>query len=77
MNHKIKNRIRWLQRIMKTRYWRNWDELVGNVAGIDTENRLKHDEGFENSHADGGGKSKIKGRCEKVERRLQTRKTAG
>lgn len=47
------------------------------MAGLDAENRLKYDEGTENSQADGREKPKIKGRCEKAERRLQARKTAG
>lgn len=47
---------------------------MGIVTGIDTENRLKYDEGIENSQADGREKSKIKERHEKVERRLQTTK---
>lgn len=44
------------------------------MTGIDTENRLKYDEGIENSQADGREKSKIKERHEKAERRLQTTK---
>lgn len=47
------------------------------MARIDTENRLKHDKGIENSQADGREKSKFKGRHEKAERRLKTRKRAG
>lgn len=47
------------------------------MARIDTENKLKHDEGIANSQEDGREKSKIEVRCEKAERRLQTRKTAG
>lgn len=50
---------------------------MGNAAGIDTENRLKYDEAIENKQEDGREKSKIKGRCEKAERRFQTRKRAG
>lgn len=68
-----KNKIRWWEGDMKKWDWGNWDELVGTVARIVTENTLKYDEGIGNrpeSQAGGREKLKIKRRCEKAEGRL-------